>query len=164
MAFAEETAQSDAAATAAEGDTAAGIAESEAQQNSVFSLGEVEVMSTIDNSGNPTADRIYSKEMREFNADTVADTAKLFPGVTLDRIGARNETMIRIRGFDQKQVPIYLDGVPIYVPTTDIRTWDGSHIRSLRGGCFQGFHLGALRAEHSWRRCQPRQPPPRGEV
>lgn len=116
MAFAEETAESAAAPTAAEGDTAASIAESEAQQNSVFSLGEVEVMSTIDNSGNPTADRIYSKEMREFNADTVADTAKLFPGVTLDRIGARNETMIRIRGFDQKQVPIYLDGVPIYVP------------------------------------------------
>ena len=26
------------------------------------------------------------------------------------------KTMVRIRGFDQKHVPIYLDGIPIYVP------------------------------------------------
>ncbi len=83
---------------------------------SVFNLGEIEVISTTENSGNPTSVRVDSEEIRKFEANTVPDIAKLVPGLTVDRTGARNETMIRIRGFDQKHIPIYMDGVPVYVP------------------------------------------------
>ncbi len=84
--------------------------------SNVFTLGEVEVISSQENSGNPTSVRVGNKELREFNANTVPEAAKLVPGLSIDRVGARNETMVRIRGFDQKHVPIYLDGIPIYVP------------------------------------------------
>jgi iron complex outermembrane receptor protein len=40
----------------------------------------------------------------------------LLPGITLSEMGARNEKMVYVRGFDIKHVPIYIDGIPIYVP------------------------------------------------
>lgn len=99
-------------------DTVTTVAENDADdaQKQVFTLGEIEVIDTEDTSGNPTSTRIYSDEMRKFNLDTLSEAVNVLPGVTLEKFGARNETMIRIRGFDQKRVPIYQDGIPIYVP------------------------------------------------
>ncbi|MFH0996110.1 MAG: TonB-dependent receptor plug domain-containing protein [Pseudomonadota bacterium] len=54
--------------------------------------------------------------MRLFNRDNLADAVNLLPGVTLSETGARNEKMIYIRGFDIKHVPMFMDGIPIYVP------------------------------------------------
>ena len=53
--------------------------------------------------------------MRQRNADTVADAVRLLPGATLSR-NNRNEEMIYLRGFDPRQVPVFVDGVPLYVP------------------------------------------------
>ena len=99
-------------------DTGALVAENDADDGTsrVFTLGEVEVIDTENASGNPASTRIDAEEMRKFNADTLSEAVNLLPGVTLEKFGARNETMIRIRGFDQKRVPIYQDGIPIYVP------------------------------------------------
>ncbi len=82
----------------------------------VFTLGEVEVTAEADRYENPVVDWITNDEMRLFNADTIAEAVKLLPGVAISRVGARNETMISIRGFDLKHVPLFLDGIPIYVP------------------------------------------------
>jgi len=38
------------------------------------------------------------------------------PGVSLSKIGARNEQMVYVRGFDLRQVPVFVDGIPVYVP------------------------------------------------
>ncbi|WP_229591875.1 TonB-dependent receptor plug domain-containing protein [Pseudodesulfovibrio sediminis] len=86
------------------------------ERKSVFDLGEIEVISTKANSGNPTSVQVDKEELRKFEANTLPELTKIVPGLTTDRTGARNETMIRIRGFDQKHIPIYLDGIPIYVP------------------------------------------------
>ncbi len=85
-------------------------------EKQVFTLGEIEVIDTEESSGNPTSTRIYADEMRKFNADTLSEATNMLPGVTVEKLGARGETMIHIRGFDQKRVPIYQDGIPIYVP------------------------------------------------
>ncbi|WP_158783304.1 TonB-dependent siderophore receptor [Pantoea sp. BAV 3049] len=45
-----------------------------------------------------------------------AEALATVSGVTLDKSGNRNEMLVRVRGFDSKQVPIYYDGVPIYIP------------------------------------------------
>ncbi len=85
-------------------------------QNRVFSLGEVEVVGKEEQSKNTTIEKVYNEEMRLFNADNVAQAVNLLPGVTLSETGPRNETMVYVRGFDIKHVPIFIDGVPIYVP------------------------------------------------
>lgn len=82
----------------------------------VFSLGEIEVAGQSDRVANTTVERVYADQMRKFNRDTLATAAELVPGVTIEKFGARNETLVRIRGFDIKHVPIFLDGIPIYVP------------------------------------------------
>lgn len=101
-------------ATAREDEDNAGL-DAKGARN-IFDLGEIEVISTPENSGNPTAVPVDSKEMHEFDINRVPGIAKVVPGVTVEHSGARNETMLRIRGFDQKHIPIYMDGIPIYVP------------------------------------------------
>jgi iron complex outermembrane receptor protein len=85
-------------------------------QSQIFKLGEVEVTGQPEDTKNVTTEKISSKEMRLFNKDNLADAVNLLPGVTLSETGARNEKMVYVRGFDIKHVPIFLDGIPIYVP------------------------------------------------
>ncbi|HRR22264.1 MAG: TonB-dependent receptor plug domain-containing protein [Desulfomonilia bacterium] len=82
----------------------------------VFKLGEVEVSGKKEAVKNVTVDKVSSEEMRLFNADNVAEAAGRLPGVNMSAFGVRNERMVYVRGFDLKHAPIFLDGIPIYVP------------------------------------------------
>ncbi len=82
----------------------------------VFTLGEVEVVGKDDEAKNATIQKVYEDDMRLFDANNVAEAANLIPGVTLSHGGARNEVMLYVRGFDIKHVPIFVDGIPVYVP------------------------------------------------
>ncbi len=89
----------------------------QAEPTNVFTLGEIEVSATAGEEATaPIVDRIYAEEMRAFNADNVAEAVNLLPGVTSSATGARNEQTLFVRGFDIKRVPLFLDGIPIYVP------------------------------------------------
>jgi iron complex outermembrane recepter protein len=89
----------------------------DATRNNVFQLGEIEVVGQKDEENkNKTVEKIYNDEMRLFNTNDLADAVNLLPGITLSEMGARNEKMVYVRGFDIKHVPIYIDGIPIYVP------------------------------------------------
>lgn len=81
-----------------------------------FTLGEIEILEQADAAPQVTAQRVKDRDMRKFEADTLDAVVNLVPGVTLSTTGARNERMVSIRGMDQKHVPIYLDGIPLYVP------------------------------------------------
>ncbi|UWX57174.1 TonB-dependent receptor plug domain-containing protein [Chlorobaculum sp. MV4-Y] len=54
--------------------------------------------------------------MERLDKQNLSEAANLLPGVTISNVGGRNEGMIYVRGFDMRQVPLYLDGVPLYVP------------------------------------------------
>jgi iron complex outermembrane recepter protein len=96
---------------------AGGVFAAEAQKTGdVFTLGEVEVTAKGEEAKNVTVDKVLDQEMREFNRDTVGNALNLVPGVTLSAVGARNEQMIYVRGLDSRHVPMFLDGIPIYVP------------------------------------------------
>lgn len=84
--------------------------------DNVFTLGVIEVSAKGEETKNTTVDKVPEQEMREFNRDTVNNALNLLPGVTLSEVGARNEGMVYVRGLDAKHVPMFLDGVPIYVP------------------------------------------------
>lgn len=65
----------------------------------------------------------------------LAQALQLVPGVTVNRVGARNEALIKLRGFDSRQVPLFIDGVPVYVPydgNIDLSRLAVGDIRSLR--------------------------------
>ena len=40
----------------------------------------------------------------------------LLSGLSLSNVGGRNESMVYVRGFDLRQVPVFIDGIPEYVP------------------------------------------------
>lgn len=87
-----------------------------AEEKGVFTLGEIEVTAKAEGGKNTTVEKLYGEEMRAFEKLTVADAAGLLPGVTASFTGARNEQTLYVRGLDIKHVPLYLDGIPIYVP------------------------------------------------
>ncbi|HEY4339506.1 MAG TPA: TonB-dependent receptor [Steroidobacteraceae bacterium] len=59
---------------------------------------------------------IAREEMLKFNRDTLDMAILLAPGASVSTVGARNETNVWIRGFDRWRVPLYQDGIPVYLP------------------------------------------------
>ena len=78
----------------------------------VFQLGEVLVSGTsID-----TVNLLSAKEIEKYNRTDLSNALNVLPGITLANVGPRNESVVYIRGFDLRQVPVFVDGVPVYVP------------------------------------------------
>lgn len=83
----------------------------------VFTLGQVNVVGT--RVADSTSDeRVSADEVWRFNANTLTDAVKLVPGVTSSFIsnGRRNEGDISVRGFDRSRVPLFIDGIRVYLP------------------------------------------------
>lgn len=80
---------------------------------SVFELGEITI--TIPKSRD-MMNRISASEMELNNKMEVSKALDMLPGVILTASGPRNESMVTVRGFDLRQVPVYMDGIPVYVP------------------------------------------------
>ncbi len=81
-----------------------------------FTLGEIEVIGIgVTRSALPV-DRVIEPSMQTSGGQSVADAVMRLPGVNFNHVGERNEITIYVRGFDVKRVPLFLDGIPIYVP------------------------------------------------
>jgi iron complex outermembrane receptor protein len=91
-------------------------AEETAPAKDVFTLGEIEVSGQAESGKSATMNKVDQDDMQDFNADRLNEAANLVPGVTLTKVGPRNESMLYIRGLDLKHAPIFLDGIPVYVP------------------------------------------------
>lgn len=86
----------------------------------VYDLGTVTVTATPEAPlGAMGADQVASvvtlDAMRRYNRDTVGAALDLLPGVTV-ATNSRNEQVVFVRGFDSRQVPLFIDGIPVYVP------------------------------------------------
>ena len=79
----------------------------------VFQLGEVSIKASksVD-----SFNRVSVGTMELQNKMEVSKALDMLPGIHLTATGARNESMVTVRGFDLRQVPIYMDGIPVYVP------------------------------------------------
>ena len=64
----------------------------------------------------PSVTSIDAELFRALDAKTVTEALEAAPGITMHRMGARNEGMVYLRGFDLRQVPLFIDGIPVYVP------------------------------------------------
>ncbi len=87
--------------------------DSDTLSQKVFHLGTITV--TADNDGGER-DRIVKKEFDQFNRFGTSHILNTLPSITLTASGQRNESMITLRGFDLRAVPVYMDGIPVYVP------------------------------------------------
>jgi len=76
----------------------------------VYQLGEVLLISKSEK------EKIDQKQMQSLNKKDVAETLGFLPSITINNVGSRNESAVYLRGFDIRSVPIYMDGIPIYVP------------------------------------------------
>lgn len=100
----------------------------------VFSLGEVLVVGTKGPTDEGALVQVAGEQADGQFRRTVAEAAALAPGVTLSRVGARGETVVLVRGFDSRQVPLFIDGIPVYVP------YDGN----VDMGRFDVFNMAGL--------------------
>lgn len=82
-------------------------------KDQIFQLGEVIIQV---NKSDKMINRITVKNMEVQNKMEVSKALNMMPGISLTASGARNESMITVRGFDLRQVPVYMDGIPVYVP------------------------------------------------
>lgn len=80
--------------------------------NKVFSLGEVVAYGRLQDS----ASTVSMEQIRQFHRLNVSTALNLLPGISQSNVGPRNESMIYLRGFDLRQTPVFIDGVPVYVP------------------------------------------------
>lgn len=87
----------------------------------MFQLGEVTALGARPKGGIGVME---AEAMTAHKTDRVDEALQLLPGVSVRDAGAKNEGSFYLRGFDQRRVPVYLDGVPIYLPfegTLDLR-------------------------------------------
>lgn len=79
----------------------------------IFQLGEVTITAMRPA---PGQDRVTAATMEAQARMDVVQAMNLLPGITATSFGRRNESMVTVRGFDLRQVPVYMDGIPVYVP------------------------------------------------
>lgn len=84
--------------------------------NSTPQLETIVVTANAQDTGKDNTLRISIDTIRAHDKETVGGALNLSSGVSLSKVGARNEEMIYVRGFDLRQVPVFLDGIPVYVP------------------------------------------------
>lgn len=86
----------------------------QAAAESAFTLGEITVRGRRDTAADESV--VRAADIRRSNSRDIAQALATQPSVSIDFSGGRNETGIRVRGFDARQVPLFLDGIPQYVP------------------------------------------------
>ncbi len=88
----------------------------------VFELGDVVVSTDREAKGNiTTVSKITAEEIKAGGAQTLDEALRMVPGVDVDK-GGKGEMHISIRGFDQSDLKVLIDGVPAH--ETYFRTLD----------------------------------------
>lgn len=76
-------------------------------------LGEVRITARERDIGSEVLDQ---SRIQEFSQDDAARALNLISGINFVSMGPKNEAMITVRGFDLRQVPVFVDGIPVYIP------------------------------------------------
>ena len=102
----------------------------------VFTLGQVEVVESVGGvqKSDTNVVTIDEQQMQKNEIKRLSEVAYSTPGVYVDKKGPRAEQSIQVRGFDARRVPLFIDGIPVYVP------YDGN----LDFGRFTTFDLSRI--------------------
>jgi len=77
-----------------------------ATRDRTFQLGEATIPGAISRDG---SQRLTSSRIEKFNRTDLSNALNLLPGVSIANVGPRNESVVYVRGFDLRQVPVVLD-------------------------------------------------------
>lgn len=112
-----------------------------ALQAEVFELGKIEVNASSQQ-GKASDGSVVTIDKDELEAREIkrlSEIATSTAGLYVDKKGARGEKNFTVRGFDARHVPLFIDGIPVYVPydgNTDFNrfiTFDLSRIEVSKG-------------------------------
>jgi iron complex outermembrane receptor protein len=82
-----------------------------------FELGTVEIVGhRIAADAKVTTDVVKADMLAARHRDDLSEALDLIPGVAIQNTGQRRERTISMRGFTSRQLPLFIDGVPVYVP------------------------------------------------
>lgn len=104
----------------------------------VFELGTIVVKGSHVDGPAPSENVLTRQDLERYNRHTVGDALNTTAGVNLSH-NSRNEDIVYVRGFDVRQVPVFLDGIPQYVPYDGyidfgrFTTFDLAEIRVAKG-------------------------------
>ena len=92
-------------------------AASDTPADATFVLGTVEVIGAKESAAaGLVTDTVNAQTLSEKHRDDLSEALDLVPGVAIQNLGQRRERLISVRGFSSRQVPLFIDGVPVYVP------------------------------------------------
>lgn len=77
---------------------------------------DVDTMTVWSSPVSATTNIVDRQTLQDLDKQDVAHALSVVPGVVLQKSGNRNELQVKVRGFDSRQVPVFFDGVPVYVP------------------------------------------------
>jgi iron complex outermembrane receptor protein len=93
------------------------------EADGAFYLGRMDVAVSAESAVTATSDAapagavvVDAQAIESHDRVALAGALALAPGVTFSRVGNRNESTVYVRGFDIRQVPIFVDGIPVYTP------------------------------------------------
>jgi outer membrane cobalamin receptor len=106
----------------------------------VFTLGEIVVTADrLENQGLATVSKVRAEDIERLNASNLGETLELIPSVYFRQGRSKEGYYVTVRGFEQENVLILLDGIPIGVPyegllnLTDIPVQNIAEIRVIKG-------------------------------
>ncbi|MCL1861336.1 MAG: TonB-dependent receptor [Proteobacteria bacterium] len=89
----------------------------ESAGSNVFRLGQITVTGQREEEPAIATSTLSSEDIRDFSKESLKEALDIVPGVAVTTgSGSRNETGISIRGFNRYQVPLYMDGIRLYLP------------------------------------------------
>ena len=106
-----------AAVAAAIAASCAAVNAQDSRAGQTFALGTIEIIGQREPAAvSATTEIIEAAELAARHRDDLSEALDLISGVSVQNLGQRRERLISIRGFSSRQVPLYIDGVPVYVP------------------------------------------------
>jgi iron complex outermembrane receptor protein len=106
----------DASVPAATATALTPTATTDAADKGVFTLGTVVVYGQPLSPSDKIEASLFADSFTRLDKYNLADAITTTPGVVINHSGGRGEKTVFVRGFTSLQVPIYIDGVPAYVP------------------------------------------------
>ncbi len=93
------------------------LAEQEKAANDVFSLGTIYVYDSNKTLADRLETTVSKEEMERFEHKNIGTALSRVPGVVYSYAqGNRYESAVTVRGYGMRYVPIYVDGIPVYIP------------------------------------------------
>ncbi len=78
--------------------------------NKPIPLGEVTIVAM------KKTNTIKQSQIQTLNKQTLSEAASMLPSVIFSQSGSRNESFVKIRGYGSRSIPVYMDGIPVYIP------------------------------------------------